>query len=379
MKVVHVTSVHTPFDVRIFRKMCRSCADAGWDVVLVAPHSASGTFDGLTVKAVPVRKSRLARALLTSCQAVRAALRERPDIMHFHDPELMPWAWLLAMRGRKVIFDMHENLPAAILSKTWIPRAVRRVLSSIWYRLEKLMLGRVAVIFAENSYRARYPGLTRHETILNMPIVDALTGICARKHAEWSVGYVGSVAPQRGSIITLEALALLQRAGLRLRYECIGAASASHMDELRATVNRLGLDNVVFAGALPAKEAWTRLARCHVGLAVLQPVPNYLESYPTKLFEYMALGLPVVVSDFPLYRTIVEGAKAGICVDSTDPRAIAQALRWIAEHAAEGAQMGRNGLEAVRRSYGWAQEEKKLLAFYRTVFAGTASSTAVRP
>jgi len=114
---------------------------------------------------------------------------------------------------------------------------------------------------------------------------------------------------------------------------------------------------------MPAYEGWPIIAQCHVGLAVLHPIPNYVESYPTKTFEYMAMGLPVIASNFPLYREIVEGAECGICVDPLNPEEIAGAIRWIIDHPAEAEQMGKNGHRAVEERYNWGKEEKKLLSF----------------
>jgi glycosyltransferase involved in cell wall biosynthesis len=109
------------------------------------------------------------------------------------------------------------------------------------------------------------------------------------------------------------------------------------------------------------------IARCHIGLAVLKPIPNYFDSYPTKMFEYMALGLPVVVSNFPLYRTIVETAKCGICVDPLNPIEIVKAIQWLLAHPDEARRMGENGRKAVMERYNWDNESKKLLELYEQI------------
>jgi glycosyltransferase involved in cell wall biosynthesis len=83
------------------------------------------------------------------------------------------------------------------------------------------------------------------------------------------------------------------------------------------------------------------------------------------MFEYMALGLPVVVSDFPLYRAIIERYRAGLCVDPLDPDATAMALRWLAGNPEEARAMGARGREAVASAYRWETERDKLFAFYR--------------
>jgi len=85
----------------------------------------------------------------------------------------------------------------------------------------------------------------------------------------------------------------------------------------------------------------------------------------TKIFEYMAYEIPVVCSNFPNLKRIVEGEGCGICVDPEDPEEIADAVRWLAEHPEEGREMGKRGREAARRQYNWEAEADKLRRFYR--------------
>ena len=105
--------------------------------------------------------------------------------------------------------------------------------------------------------------------------------------------------------------------------------------------------------------------RC--GLVLFRPAPNHLEAQPNKLFEYMSAGLPVIASDFPAWRELVEGTGAGLLVDPDDPQAIAHAIAWILRHPAEAEQMGRRGREAVYRDFNWDREAEKLAACYRNI------------
>ncbi len=107
------------------------------------------------------------------------------------------------------------------------------------------------------------------------------------------------------------------------------------------------------------------MAACRLGLVTFLPAPNHTESQPNKLFEYMAAGLPVVASDFPLWRHIVESSQCGLLVDPSDPGKIAEAIEWILRHPQEAEAMGRRGAEAVRQTYNWGSEAKTLLDLYR--------------
>ena len=112
-------------------------------------------------------------------------------------------------------------------------------------------------------------------------------------------------------------------------------------------------------------DAWRLAAGAVAGLAVLEPEPNYVESFPTKMFEYMALGLPVVVSDFPLYRDVVDSSACGLCVDPLDSAALAAALERLIRDPALAHELGRKGREAVQTRYRWDQQLDALEAFYR--------------
>jgi glycosyltransferase involved in cell wall biosynthesis len=272
----------------------------------------------------------------------------------------------VSLFGRTVVYDMHENVPATITSRSWIPGALRGVLLQTWKLLERVILRRVPVIFAEQSYAGHYEWVPTSQVILNLPLVGDLLAVPREPHERFTIGYVGRVSEHRGSGVALEAVAQLRRDGIEVEFECVGQASDAHAAALRQRAAELGVTSAVrFTGPLPPPEAWARIARCQVGVALLAPIPNYLESYPTKMFEYMALGLPVVVSNFPLYRGIVEEHAAGLCVDPLEPAAVADAVRRLMSDPREAQAMGRRGRDAVIAKYGWESEREKLFAFYR--------------
>ncbi|MDX1440046.1 MAG: glycosyltransferase, partial [Rubricoccaceae bacterium] len=107
------------------------------------------------------------------------------------------------------------------------------------------------------------------------------------------------------------------------------------------------------------------LNKARIGIVTLHPTEKYVESYPTKLFEYMSVGIPVVASNFPVWREIVENAKCGLVVDPLDPTAIASAIRWLFDNVQEAKRMGERGRVAVEEKYNWALEGEKLLELYR--------------
>lgn len=390
-KIVHITTVHPELDIRIFQKQCRTLARAGHEVALIAPRDGAERagkcerIEGVDIYALPKAKSRLRRMFCTTRLAVREALRLEADLYHLHDPELLPFARRLRRGGRAaVVYDMHENLPKDLLHKPWLPRLFRRPAAIVASLAERVILVRLSVVLAEDSYAADRKWLRDFTIVRNMPLVEELLAAAAEAEkiaaadempqlpSPPAVGYMGSISPARGSLVMLAALGILREQGIRCALELVGpmyddrAKKPLHARELEQKAASLGLDAGVVrrSGWLPAQDAWRRIAPCRVGLAVLQDRPNFRDSLPTKILEYMALGLPVVVSDFPLYRQIVESAGCGLCVDAADPQAIAAALARLLTNPAEAAALGRRGREAVLARYRWDVESRKLLTLY---------------
>jgi len=94
------------------------------------------------------------------------------------------------------------------------------------------------------------------------------------------------------------------------------------------------------------------------------PLDSYVNAQPTKMFEYMSGGLPVIASDFPVYRKIVESADCGLLVDPLNPAAIAEAIVWLMQNPSRAYEMGQNGKRAIADRYNWEREAESLVATY---------------
>lgn len=367
IKVAHLTTVHHLFDNRIFHKECKALTMAGYEVVLIATRGLEETeeiIDGVRLRMVPKPKNRLTRMTRTAWQVIKIALAEKPVIFHIHDPELLPWVRLLRFGNKSVVYDMHENLPKQLLTKSWIPWALRPLIAFFFKTFERLFLSGIPVIYAEASYSRDYPWVDKSAVVLNMPLTQQLLEINEPKYSKPTVGYIGGVELLRGSVVTLEALSCLQNEGLIVNWDCIGPIECGHEKKLRELIQKFNL-KVELRGYVDSISGCRIISRCQIGLVVLHPIPNYLESYPTKMFEYMALGLPVVVSNFPLYKQVVDSYRCGLCVDPVNPLELAKAIRWLIEHPEDAREMGKRGRSAVLEKFNWKNESSKLQAFYQ--------------
>ena len=124
-RICHLSSVHQPNDIRIFRKQCRSLAAHGYEVHFVVPGARDETIDGVHRWGVERRAGRLRRMTQTVFDVYRRAAALRADLYHFMTRSSLPVGYALKLRGARVVFDSHEDLPRQILSKPWIHPALR--------------------------------------------------------------------------------------------------------------------------------------------------------------------------------------------------------------------------------------------------------------
>ncbi|MBE6084388.1 MAG: glycosyltransferase family 4 protein [Selenomonas ruminantium] len=124
---------------------------------------------------------------------------------------------------------------------------------------------------------------------------------------------------------------------------------------------------IKYVGRINRQAVNALYGQSRAGIVIYQPAKNHFEAQPIKLFEFMAAGLPVIASDFPLWQKIVEENDCGICVNPTDAASVKNACIKLLSNPDRGQEMGKNGRKAVLEKYNWANEEKKLLALYETL------------
>ncbi|TPD57952.1 glycosyltransferase family 4 protein [Emcibacter nanhaiensis] len=369
MKICHLTSVHPRNDVRIFHKQCRSLAKNGFDVqLIVADGLGDEVRDQVKIGDVGRLPSRLKRVVITGRRILKKAREINADIYHFHDPELIPVGLLLQCRGKKVVYDVHEDLPRQIISKPWIPPYLRKPISWTAEKIENF-LSRFfsAVVTATPFIRDRFLKInSRVVDVNNFPLLEEFSYQPDAEKGQNEICYVGGITKARGIFPLIEALAnttaVLNIAGI---YKVPGLR-----DELSSMP---GWEKVVEHGFLDRKGVADLLARSNVGIVTLLPIENYLDSLPVKMFEYMASGLPVIASDFPYWKTIVEKHDCGVCVDPTNPREIAEAIEHFLRDSELAKKVGKNGRKAVEEVFNWSIEEKKMISIYREMMAGNGS------
>jgi glycosyltransferase involved in cell wall biosynthesis len=360
--ICHITTVHGPFDPRIFQKECRSAVRSGFEVYEVAPHDCDEVVDGVTVLAIPRYENRLRRMVFGPWRAFQRAFRTGASVCHFHDPELIPAGILLALMRRKVIYDAHENLPAQIRSKDWIrPALLRPVVGWLAGLLEKfgaLFFSRVIGVTEEIAQRFGRKGVL----IRNLPVLQLADSALVSSEPKDKPVVIFS-----GGLFRVKGVCQLIRAFQYLEGEAeLWLLGTWESPAFRASCQALsGFRSVRYLGRVNPNEVFSYMKQAEIGACTFLPVPNNLESLPNKILEYLACGVPAVISDFPYWRRHFSEGVA--FVDPLSPKDIADKIRHLLSHSAERKTLGIRGKRLVSDQRTWEAEEKNLFELYGKV------------
>ena len=355
MKICHFTSAHSTDDVRIFLKECQTLGEAGHDVYLVG-KGESREEAGIHVVGCGNVKNRADRFLFFSKRIYKTARDLGCDVYHFHDPELLRYALKLKRLGKIVIFDSHEDVPAQILDKQWIPAFLRKFVSKAYERFETHVVKKIDAVVTATPYIAdKFKGRAKMVCAINNypKLSDIEFHDKEFSERESIVCYVGGVSEQRGEKIMLEAMRAVNGeliiAGEHEKETFTDGGKVTYVGR----VDRTGVNDIY--------------SKSVAGLVVLQPCANYVNSQPIKMYEYMAAGLPVIYSSFQCWNKQIGDLGVGIAVNSDSAKEVAAAINYLFENRDVAQEMGIKGRQAVGKSFSWEAEGVRLCELYERI------------
>nr|WP_315212564.1 glycosyltransferase [uncultured Duganella sp.] len=368
LEIVHLSAVHARDDARVVDKQCRTLAARGHRVTLIVADGLGDTNrdgGGVAIVDAGARADGLNGLAAAAHRMYLRALALRPDIVQLHHAALLPLAPPLRRHGCKVVFDAGHDLPvplrgaapACVAGEAWS----RRALAALWSRLERRACRRLdGVIAATPFVRDKFLAVNSATiSVSDFPVPDEVGAGLAWADKPVRVCYEGALSAMRGIVELVRACELLQSpVRLSLAGDFSEAALATRM------LARPGWRRIDALGRLGRPGIGDLRASSRAGLITPHATPGHLGAPPAAMFDYMAAGIPVIASDFPPWRAVVEAHACGLCVDPRDPPAIAAAIDYLASHPDIARRMGGNGRKAVCAHYNWAREAAKLIAFY---------------
>lgn len=296
----------------------------------------------------------------------RAARAERADVYHFHDPELIFVGMALRASGARVVFDVHEDIPCDILDKPWIAKPLRKPLSYVaMLALNCFERSFSAIVTATPQIAMRFSN-SKTVVVANFPSADEMVhaGPMPFSQRPKTALYLGSITALRSIEEVVGAFASPEM-GRDIRLILAGEFESP---ELYHTMRELpGWQRVDYLGRVPHGNVGELMNAARVGILSFRPAPSVEDALPTKLFEYMGAGLPVVISSTLRASALVEKNNCGIVIDPLNPLEIARAVTLLVEHPSLAQEMGERGLALVRERFQWPTEATKLLQLYEEI------------
>ena len=379
IKACMLTSMHSPLDGRIFYKEAKSLVKFGYEVIIIAPSAElvnkETKVDSIRIIPIPRYKHTFLTRPVTLLHLFLQALEVNADVYHCHEIETL-WVGILLKEviGTKLIYDSHEYHPEKFAER--FPSKIRGIFKRLTYLVEKAFCGKVDYIITVCDELANK--FKRWSD--NVELVENFALHYSNDGSEFSVNprdlmirgadaigvYVGSIYKERGIYQIIDAVSILKDRGERIKLFFIGPLfPRTLLKQIEIYLKDKKLENdILFLGKIPYPQIEGYLAIADFGVVMDYPEKRNLNTVAVKVFEYMQAGLPVVASDLPVTRRVIEKERCGVLSDPLRPDRIADAISTLSQDPEAAQQMGRRGREAFLKKYNWSLSERRLLSVY---------------
>ena len=366
INVCHVTSAHSRYDGRIFLKQCSSLAKNNYNVTLLCCDTLDDEVkNNVNVVSIDKHFSSLRDRIFNSKRMLKKKCLEiNADIYQFHDPDLLSLALYMKRKKKVVIFDSHEDYPSLFLERQNIPFFLRKFLSSIYLLYEKHIFKKIDGVICVADYQLdRIKKINSNAVIItNYPIID--NDFKKNKNVKNTLCFAGGVRADWNHDTVIKAIKDIDD----VKYIVAGSYKESYLETLKSYK---GFEKVEFLGKLDKKGVKDLYSNSNVGIALCSYRPNTCYKKGslgnTKIFEYMMYELPVIFTDFDVFKNILKEGKFGIAVNPYDSKEVEAMLRYLLDNPKIAKEMGSIGRKLVVEKYNWETQAKILIKFYNDV------------
>ena len=354
ISIIHISLRHSADDLRIFHKECMTLSKNGFDVYYMVPTNKINP--NAEVKILPLKDhgTEIKNVTKNYVSALRNSFKINANVYHLHDPDLIPIGILLKIIRKKIIYDAHEDHPKNVLK-----RGKNKILiASLFYIFEKLASYFFDhIIVATPEIGKKYPQ-KKTSLLMNVPILSLIDSIPSRDiHKEkYIMIYPGWITEDKGVVELLSALNTFDN---KIELWLFGQIGKKLNQDLIKIQNN---PNVKYFGIVEPEELYAYMKNADVGIITLHPKEAYITSLPVKTFEYMACSLPVIMSDFPYWKSLFK--QCALFVDPQNPNDISNKLEELISDKSLSKKLGQNGRRLVEKTYNWETESKKLIKIY---------------
>lgn len=363
MKIVHLTSVHKMLDPRIFLKECLTLKKNGYNVTIVAPYDRDVCIEGVNIKAVKRPQNRFMRLTKTICDVYKIARHEQADLYHFHDPELMIVGLLLKCEGKKIIYDIHEDVPNLILEKEWIgPFFFRKIISIVMAAFEKIsshLFNAIVTVTPEIADRFSSEKTIILRNYVSLSYIEKINSHPIRKNKPVVI-FHGTISRTRGIKEMIQSVGQLKG---RVELWLFGNWNNDVLKNECASVE--GWQYTRYFGKKNITDIYSYLKLADIGLHILYNLPHYKGGSATKAFEYMACSIPFITTDNPRNRETY--GDCALYVNPMDISDIKEKMIKLLNDEEMRKEMGQKGRRLAETKYSWEIESEKLLNLYKRV------------
>jgi len=367
-KIIILTTVHQYSDPRIFFKEIPSIKKKYPNLVYITKHEKRKAFveNGIAIDPLPIPNSRFERFFKLQYLSYIKIKKHKPDIIHFHDPELIILMWFVKKRFKcKIIFDIHESIADSFHRREWTPNILKPILPWLYNIVESFFIKNFDVKIIVLEYFKKLYG-PEAKVIMNYTLRSSNQNIKKEFNHKINFVYVGVIMKERGFPKILQIFQTLAKKYNNIHLNLIGKIDTKDLEEeITDFIRNSNLNNcITLHGVLQIKDVYDILEKSHIGFSLLEPNDSFFNALATKIFDYMANGVPYIVSNFSIYQKYTNDNYTGVTVDYNNDAEIVEKIENLLNNRTQLVKMSKNGIKNVHEMWNWENEAKKLLTVY---------------